>query len=89
MLFYRGERTITGQPIALADDPKFIEMFKELWSKHDGSKEATRTLVTKVLGLADHWGKDLNTVPGVTDFVTESLDLMLHNTMREAIKKTF
>ena len=89
MLFYRGKRDITGADIALADDPKFIEMFKELWAKHDGSKEATLSLVKHVLGLKDHWGKDLNTVPGVTEFVANSLDLMLHNPMREAIKKTF
>ena len=89
MLFYRGQRTITGQPIALNDDPKFIEMFKELWAAHDGSKEATRKLVVSVLGLKEHWGKDLNEVAGVTDFVTEALDLMVNMPMRDAIKKLF
>ena len=86
MTFYKGERVINGTPIALADDPKHIDNFKALWAEYDGTKAGAKKLVTKVLGWADHWGKDLNTVAGVTEFVTEALYAQQTMTMREAIK---
>ncbi|MGM9970415.1 MAG: tagaturonate reductase [Anaeroplasma sp.] len=87
MTFYKGVREINDNaPIALNDDPKFIELFKNLWAEYDGTKEGARKLVTTVLGLESHWGKNLNTVAGVTDFVTESLYAQQTMTMREAIK---
>lgn len=87
MTFYKGVRPICNNaPINLADDPKFIEMFKNLWNEYDGTKEGAKKLVTKVLGLKDHWGVDLNTIPGVTDFVSEALYLQQTMPMREAIK---
>ena len=87
MSFYKGVRVIDNNaPIALADDPKFIEMFKELWAEYDGTKAGAKKLVTKVLGLSSHWGKDLNTIPGVTDFVSEALYAQQTMSMRDAIK---
>lgn len=86
MTFYKGERVINGTPIALADDPKHIDNFKALWAEYDGTKAGAKKLVTAVLGWADHWGKDLNTVAGVTEFVTEALYAQQTMTMREAIK---
>ena len=87
MSFYKGVRVIDNNaPIALADDPKFIEMFKNLWAEYDGTKAGAKKLVTKVLGMADHWGKDLNTIPGVTDFVSEALYAQQTMSMRDAIK---
>lgn len=86
MTFYKGERVINGTPIALADDPKHIDNFKALWAEYDGTKAGANKLVTAVLGWADHWGKDLNTVAGVNEFVTEALYAQQTMTMREAIK---
>ena len=87
MTFYKGVRPICdNQAIALNDDPKHIENFKNLWNEYDGTKEGARKLVSTVLGWSAHWGKDLNTIPGVTDFVTEALYLQQTMTMREAIK---
>ncbi len=87
MTFYKGVRVIDNNaPIALADDPKHIEMFKELWAKYDGTKEGAKALVTAVLANEAHWGHDLNKFEGVTDFVTEALYAQQTMTMREAIK---
>lgn len=86
MTFYKGERVINGTPIALADDPKHIDNFKALWAEYDGTKAGANKLVTTVLGWADHWGKDLNTIAGVNEFVTEALYAQQTMTMREAIK---
>lgn len=86
MSFYKGVRVINDNaPIALNDDPKFIEAFKTLWAQYDGSEAGAKKLVTTVLGWADHWGKDLNTLPGVTDFVSKSLYLQQTKPMREAL----
>ena len=88
MLFYRGVRTINNnQPIALADDPKFIEMFKELWANYENTEAGAKALVTKVLALKDHWGLDLNTCPGVTDFVSAALFAQVNMPVREALDK--
>ena len=45
-----------------------------------------RDRVTKVLGLKEHWGLDLNTLPGITEFVADSLYAQATMSMREAIK---
>lgn len=87
MTFYKGVRPICGNAeIKLADDPKFIEMFKNLWAEFDGTKAGAVRLVTQVLGLKEHWGTDLNTLPGVTDFVAECLYAQATMPMREAIQ---
>ncbi len=90
MVFYRGIRPIcNNQVIDLKDDPKFIEMFKELWANYENTKEGARKLVKQVLGLKEHWGCDLNQVSGVTDFVSEALFEIVNNPEREALKKFF
>jgi len=85
--FYKGVRPICDNaPIALNDDPKFIEFFKNQWAAYDGTKASARKIVENTLGMADHWGQDLNKIAGVTDFVTEALYAQQTMTMREAIK---
>ncbi len=87
MVFYRGVRPIQNNAeIHLADDPKFIEAFRKLWEEFDGTKAGAKKLVSNVLGWKDHWGKDLNTIAGVTDFVTEALYAQVTMPMREALK---
>ena len=84
--FYKGERKINGQAIALNDDPKFIEFFKNEWAKYDGTKASARVIVEDTLAMSDHWGLNLNTINGVTDFVTEALYAQQTMSMRDAIK---
>ena len=90
--FYKGERTINGTQIALNDDPKFIEFFKNEWAKYDGTKGSARKIVEDTLSMQNaegtgyHWGQDLNKIAGVTDFVTEALYAQQTMPMRDAIK---
>ncbi len=87
MSFYKGVRPVCNNAeIKLADDPKFIEMFKNLWASYDGTKAGAHKLVSTVLGLKEHWGVDLNTISGVTDYVTECLYAQCNMSMRDAIK---
>lgn len=87
MSFYKGVRPVCGNAeIKLADDPKFIDLFKDLWANYDGTKAGAKALVCKVLSLKEHWGVDLNTIDGVTEFVAEALYAQQTMSMREAIQ---
>ncbi len=83
--FYRGVRG--EQTIALADDQVFLDFFKGAWANFDGSKAACKKIVEAFLGMEKHWELNLNTLPGVTDFVTESLYQITSTSMREALTK--
>ncbi len=85
--FYKGKREINGADIQLNDDPKFLEFFKNEWTKFDGTKESVKTIVTDTLGLEDHWEVNLNNIAGVTDYVTDALYAIETKTMREALKE--
>lgn len=82
--FYKGKRG--DQDIKLADDQCFLDMFNNLWSDFDGSKDACNKIVTSVLGMKDHWEVDLNAIEGVNDFVTNCLYEIMSTSMREALK---
>ncbi len=83
MYFYRGKRG--NEDIKLADDPWAIELFQKLWNEFDGTKVGCKKIVETVLGLEHHWELDLNTLPGVTDFVTDCLYEITTKPMREAL----
>lgn len=83
MYFYRGKRG--NEDIKLADDPWAIELFQKLWSEFDGTKAGCKKIVETVLGLEHHWEVNLNTLPGVTDFVTDCLYEITTKPMREAL----
>lgn len=83
--FYRGKRGETD--IALADDQKFLDMFKELWAGFDGTKASCQKIVDAVLGMEDHWEVNLNSLDGVNAFVTDCLYEIVTKPMREALKK--
>lgn len=83
MYFYRGKRG--NEDIKLADDPWAIELFHSLWNEFDGTKAGCKKIVETVLGLEHHWELNLNTLPGVTDFVTDCLYEITTKPMREAL----
>lgn len=83
MYFYRGKRG--NEDIKLADDPWAIELFQKLWNEFDGTKAGCKKIVETVLGLEHHWELNLNTLPGVTDFVTDCLYEITTKPMREAL----
>ena len=83
--FYRGLRG--EQAIKLADDQWALDMFKELWSEFDGSKDACRRIANHVLSLESHWEVDLTKFDNVLDFVSDSLYEITSTSMREALAK--
>ena len=85
MVFYRGKRG--AEDIKLADDAWALDMFKELWSGFDGSKDACHKIAKHVLSLESHWEADLTKYDGVLDFVTDSLYEITSSSMREALAK--
>ncbi|WP_077836870.1 tagaturonate reductase, partial [Clostridium beijerinckii] len=54
--FYKGKRG--EEDIQLADDEDILELFKELWGKHDGTKEGLNKIVTSVLAYEKNWGSN-------------------------------
>lgn len=80
--FYRGE--YDHQPISLTDDQHLLDRFS-LW--RDLYTNDRRTLVTNVLGMADHWDIDLNTLPGLTDLTSNFLTQILDNGVIAALPK--
>ncbi|MDE5855700.1 MAG: hypothetical protein K2H06_01495, partial [Anaeroplasmataceae bacterium] len=85
MVFYSGKRG--AEDIKLADDAWALDMFKELWSGFDGSKDACHKIAKHVLSLESHWEADLTKYDGVLDFVTDSLYEITSSSMREALAK--
>jgi tagaturonate reductase len=69
--FYRGDRN--GEPIALRDDADRIAFLKTEWANVLSGQQPLHQLTSNVLGRADWWDIDLNTVPGLTYELTEAL----------------
>ncbi len=82
IVFYRGVRN--GKVIDLNDDKKFLELYKELWNNFNGDY---KSIVSKVLGISDHWEKDLNNIPNLNNLVTNYVELIDTKGMKEAIKE--
>ena len=69
LVFYRGRRGEVEIP--LRDEADRLAFFREVWADEPSSGEVVR----RVLGREDWWGQDLNGIPGLTDAVTEQVDL--------------
>ncbi|MDD3155180.1 MAG: hypothetical protein PHS41_09960, partial [Victivallaceae bacterium] len=63
LAFYRGKYPAD-------DSPEVLSFFKE------AQAQSTGDFVRSALGKVDFWAMDLNTVPGLTDFVTKKLALI-------------
>lgn len=74
MVFYRGKRG--NETIALNDDPKYLEFFKELWESYDKAEINEEEIVKKVFSLG-HWDYDLLGNKEVVDFTVKSLKIIL------------
>ncbi|EKQ57063.1 MULTISPECIES: tagaturonate reductase [unclassified Clostridium] len=82
--FYKGKRG--EEDIQLADDADILELFKELWSNYDQTKEGLEKIVTSVLAYEKNWGSNLNEIPNLTVEVTRYLDVIETIGMKEAVK---
>ncbi|WP_034944690.1 tagaturonate reductase [Erwinia oleae] len=83
LAFYRGERN--GENYPLQDDAHWLSRFSALWSGVRNGEIALSELVETVLADENHWGCDLNTVPGLTAAVIQQLQTIEDRGMREAL----
>lgn len=83
LAFYRGERN--GENYPLQDDAHWLSRFSELWSSVRNKELPLIGLVETVLADEEHWGRDLNTVPGLTAKVAEQLQAIEDRGMRDAL----
>ena len=83
--YYKGGTRADGAPIQPNDSPEIVQLLTELWATGD-----TRKVAEGVLGATDIiWkesGMDLNTIPGLTDRVTDFLNQIQYKGMKETIK---
>ncbi|MBR4326620.1 MAG: tagaturonate reductase [Bacteroidales bacterium] len=74
----RGDDVITPN-----DAPEILALLQSLWSTNNAAEVAKG-----VLGAADLiWGEDLNKIPGLTEMLTEDLEMIRRDGMRGAVEK--
>ena len=83
LAFYRGVRN--GEVYPLQDDAHWLSRFSGLWSDVRNGSLPLIGLVETVLADEEHWGRDLNTVPGLTAKVTGQLQAIEDRGMRDAL----
>ena len=84
-VYYRGGQRADGTPIQPNDDPRIMQLLTELWATGDTKKVAEGVLAAKDLIWHEHG--DLNAIPGLTDFLAESITKILELGMMETVKE--
>jgi tagaturonate reductase len=79
--YYRGGKR-GDVDIVPNDDPAIMGLLTELWASGDVRKVAEGVLAAEFI-----WGEDLNQIPGLTDLVSEYLELVQNEGMRAAVRK--
>jgi tagaturonate reductase len=79
--YYKGGTRADGTEIVPNDDPKIMDLLKELWASGD-----TQKVADGVLGAEFIWQEDLNKVPGLNALVKMYLDLIQDRGMLDAVK---
>ncbi|MBR5957875.1 MAG: tagaturonate reductase [Salinivirgaceae bacterium] len=79
--YYKGGRRGTDE-IVVNDAPEIMDLLKTLWTTGSCAEVAKGVLGAKDL----IWGEDLNQIPGLTDLLTNYLELIQKSGMREAVK---
>lgn len=82
--YYKGGKREDGVEIVPNDDPKIMELLKQLWATNDTRKVAEGVLAAKELIWTEHG--DLNQIPGLTDMVTDFLNQIQAKGMLETVK---
>ena len=82
--YYKGGKREDGVEIVPNDDPKIMELLKNLWATNDARKVAEGVLAAKDLIWTEHG--DLNQIPGLTDMVTDFLNQIQSKGMLETVK---
>ncbi|MBR4699693.1 MAG: tagaturonate reductase, partial [Prevotella sp.] len=79
--YYKGGVREDGAEIVPNDDPKIMDLLKELWATGDTQKVADGVLSAEFI-----WGEDLHGVKGLAELVKTDLDLIQEKGMLEAVK---
>lgn len=82
LTYYKGGKRADGTEIVPNDDPKNINLMKELWGTN-----STRTVAENTLAIEDIWGEDLIRIPGLTDRVIYYLDAIQLKGIHEVVKE--
>ena len=78
--YYKGGKRGEDE-IVPNDDPRIIELLRDLWATGDVAKVAEG-----VLGATFIWDEDLNAIPGLSRMLTKALALIQMEGMRAAVK---
>jgi len=92
LAFYRGTEirngaligSRNGEEYPIKDNHDILEWFAAAWAAFDGTKAGAAKLVDGALAQSSWWGKDLRTVPGLAEVVTEQLYTILTKGAAEA-----
>lgn len=79
--YYKGGKRADGTEIVPNDDPKIMDLLKELWATGDIQKITDGVLAAEFI-----WGEDLNNIEGLNALVKKDLDLIQDLGMLEAVK---
>jgi tagaturonate reductase len=83
-VYYRGGQRADGTPIQPNDDPRIMRLLTDLWATGDAREVAEGVLAAKDLIWHEHG--DLNTIPGLTDLLTDNIASILEKGMMETVK---
>ena len=78
--YYKGGKRGEDE-IVPNDDPKIMDLLKDLWASGDVRMVAEGVLADKFI-----WGEDLNAIPGLTDLLAADLALIQKDGMRAAVR---
>jgi len=80
--YYKGGTRADGAPIQPNDAPEIMQLLADLWATGDLRKVAEGTLAAENI-----WHENLNqTVPGLTDLLTDFLTRIQEKSMLDAVK---
>ncbi|MGL5657232.1 MAG: tagaturonate reductase [Fusobacteriaceae bacterium] len=83
--FYRG---IRGEEfIPIKDEDRFIEVYSRIWKDYDSSKEKSNEIAREILGMKDHWDKDLNEVQYLTKVVGEYIFKIQNDGIKKVLEE--
>jgi tagaturonate reductase len=83
-VYYRGGQRSDGTPIQPNDDPRIMQLLQDLWATGDTRKVAEGVLAAKELIWKEHG--DLNTIPGLTDLLFESINSIIEKGMMKTVE---
>jgi tagaturonate reductase len=79
--YYKGGKRSDGADITPNDDPKIMDLLKQLWATGN-----TQQVAEGVLAADFIWGENLNNIPGLTTAVKVNLDSIQQKGMLETVK---